>query len=176
MRHGEAIEPARGLVREGLELISDEARWARHAYARDRQGRRVEPGSRRPRPVAWCLAGCLLEVEQRASVADGDAYETPTSVLDRPSARFAVAVTATWLSCEHAFWDEPGAGWTLERALRFAGIYLDSLPGQIACANDRPETTHADVCQVLAGADKLLIDGAPNAPTSSPLTDRDEKG
>jgi hypothetical protein len=130
----EAIEEARRLVGAGLELISDEARWTRNAYARDGRGRRVEPGSRRPRPVAWCLAGCLLEAEQRTAIAKGDAYETPESVLSRPSARFSLAVTATWLSCEHAFWDEPGTGWTLERALRFTGVYLDSLPGQIACA------------------------------------------
>jgi len=58
-----------------LELLSDPARWAQGAFARDAYGRAC--ASYNPQATSWCLAGAVRHVLGR----DGWIYDTALSSL-----------------------------------------------------------------------------------------------
>jgi hypothetical protein len=163
-----AIREARQLIETGLELISSEERWTKLTYARDSRGGKVAPGSEQPKPVAWCLLGCIWEAEYRFAVSKSRRQPLAMSAVVWPqSLRLTVALTAAWVGCEHAFYGAAGEGSTLEDALAFEVGYRDSLPGQIGLLNDRPTTSHRDVCRALEIASQLLseLDGGIGTPS-----------
>lgn len=49
------------ILRAARELLSDELRWTKNAYARDAAGNMWDGTSKNP-PVCWCLAGALTKV------------------------------------------------------------------------------------------------------------------
>ena len=154
-----AVPDARQLVETGLELISIEERWTQLTYAKDRDGTKVSPGSEHPAPAAWCLLGCLWEAEYRFVARTTRRQQlAPRAVVWPQSRRLTVALTAAWVGCEHAFHGAAGQGSTLEDALAFEPAYRDSLPGQICLLNDRPTTSHRDVCRALEIASQLLAE------------------
>jgi len=47
------------IIRDARDLISDESRWTRGSFARDRQGYYVQTKS--PEAVCWCAVGALIK-------------------------------------------------------------------------------------------------------------------
>ena len=149
------ILEAQRVVGDALDLISDERTWTRDAWARDRKGRKVEPGSERPKPVAWCLVGALWEAEHRFAVAAGEEPPNESAVVGQPSRRLALALAATCLAFEPSYLRD--RGWTTESAL---AIELDRATSlrQLSAMNDLPFVRHRDVLAALTNAAQLLTD------------------
>ena len=168
-----AIGDARQLVETGLELISVEDQWTKLVYARDCYGEKVSPGNEHPAPAAWCLLGCIWEAEYRFVARRTRRRQlAPRAVIWPQSRRLTVALTATWVGCERAFYGAAGQASTLKDALAFEPEYLESLPGQICLLNDRPETRHIEVCSALEIAEQLIgeLDGDIDTPRLRPET------
>jgi len=150
------LRDARGLVRLARELIATPKSWTKYAYARDRKGHPVIPGNNRPKPVAWCALGSLLEAEHRRSgrrFLSGEAGDD----LHIPI-RLVLAVQAAMLGCVEAFLADREAAAGYDRDDTNVDELQVPEPASVLLsrANDAPETTHEDILRGFASADALI--------------------
>jgi len=167
------LREAKRVLKAARELLAVEKQFTKGALARDRQGRPVLPGRKRPKPVAWCLLGAVLEAEHRlfgtrivvgktkAGQPEMDGPERAMYAAATLGVSCARRILAPRLRMEEAG-DETHAGTRETRSVvgplaalephELRAIYAAAVPA----ANDLETTSHEDALAALDYACDLI--------------------